>query len=169
MDLEGRLDNVDWQILTELQQNARTSYSELGRRVGLTPPAVAERVRRMEETGIIEGYRVQLNLEKVGRPLRALVRIAMYDNSHYPVFQSMVRQMPEVLECIRITGDDCYAMRVAFESSEQMEGFISRLAQFGKTTTCLVLSAPVTHRVITPKETAREAPGDQKRGLRAVP
>lgn len=152
MDLEGRLDNVDWQILTELQQNARMSYSELGRRVGLTPPAVAERVRRMEETGIIEGYRVQLNLEKVGRPLRALVRIAMYDNSSYPVFQSMVRQMSEVLECIRITGEDCYAMQVAFGSSEQMEGFISRLAQFGKTTTSLVLSAPVTHRVIDPPE-----------------
>ena len=74
MQLSESLDDIGWRILRELQDNGRISYSELGRRVGLTPPAVAERVRRMEESGIILGYRVELDLEKVGLPLTALVR-----------------------------------------------------------------------------------------------
>ncbi len=170
MDLEGRLDRVDWQILAELQQNARMSFSELGRRVGLTSPAVAERVRRMEEAAIIAGYRVQLNLEKVGRSLRAMIRIALASNCNDSLFRNTIRELPEVMECIRITGDDCYAMQVAVGSSEQLEAFINRLAQYGKTTTCIVLSAPVTHRVVTPLEPTEDAAdGKQSRQLRALP
>ena len=80
MDYEGRLDGVDWALLVELQDNARMSYAELGRRVGLTPPAVIERIRRLEDSGVVTGYRVELDMVKVGRPLRAVIRISQNDD-----------------------------------------------------------------------------------------
>lgn len=94
MDSEGLLDDVNWRILSELQQNARLSYSELGRRVGLTPPAVAERIHRMEEAGIIEGYHAVLNLEQVGLPLLALIRIACSERN-CQTFGILAKDIPE--------------------------------------------------------------------------
>jgi Lrp/AsnC family leucine-responsive transcriptional regulator len=141
------LDDIGWRILRELQENGRISYSELGRRVGLTPPAVADRVRRMEETGIIRGYRVELDLEKVGLPLTALVRVT-HRGVNCLELGRIVAEYPEVLECHRITGAESYIMKVALRSVQHLQEFIDRLMAYGETVTSIVLSSPVTHREI---------------------
>jgi Lrp/AsnC family transcriptional regulator, leucine-responsive regulatory protein len=150
LDSEGRLDRVDWQLLEGLQENGRLSFSELGRRVGLTSPAVAERVRRMEDAGIISGYRAQVNLARVGRPLQAVIRVAC--QSRCLELNTLLTRMPEVLGCVHVTGDDCHVMRVAVQSSEQLERLLSSLSSFGRTTTSIILSEPLTHRVVTETE-----------------
>jgi Lrp/AsnC family leucine-responsive transcriptional regulator len=151
LDFEAVLDDVNWQILGELQLNARVSYSELGRRVGLTSPAVAERMRRMEEAGIIEGYRAVVNLERVGLPLLAMIRLAT-DERMCAQFSALVKDIPEVLECCRITGGDSYIVKVAVRSVRHLEELLDRLMPYGQTVTSLVLSSPVTHRLIAPAE-----------------
>src|SRR6266852_1986704 len=134
-----------------MQENARVSYSELGRRVGLTAPAVAERVKRMEEAGIIQGYRVDLNLEKIGVPMQAYVRLAT-DERMCLRFGGIARDFPEILECHRVTGGDSYIMKVAVASVRHLELLLDRLMQYGNTVTSMVLSTTVTNRVIAPSE-----------------
>lgn len=166
MDPEARIDRVDWQLLIELQRNARLSFTELGRRVGLTAPAVAERVRRMEEAGIVEGYRVELNMEKLGRPLRAMIRLAAEDASCPDMLRAITR-FPEVLECHRVTGEDHFVLKVAVATAQQLDTFIERLAAYGKTVTYIILSSPLPHRLVTPTDQAERA--DHERPLRALP
>ena len=146
-DSAGVLDAVGWRILSELQENARISFSELGRRVGLTPPAVAERVRRLEEAGIIKGYRLDLDVARLGLHLQALVRLAPRSASPSEIKQA-VGAMSEVLECHHVTGEDCYIMKVAVPSVRELEGLLERLLKLGNTTTSIVVSSPVTGRVI---------------------
>ncbi len=144
---ESPLDAVGWRILCELQENARLSFSELGRRVGLTPPAVAERVRRLEEDGIIGGYRLELDIEKLGLPLSAFVRVAVRNAAGSEIRRAVV-DMPEVLECYHVTGEDCYVLRVAVPSVKHLEGLLERLLRFGSTTTSIVISTPVSRRIV---------------------
>ncbi|MGE5618837.1 MAG: Lrp/AsnC family transcriptional regulator [Sphingomonadaceae bacterium] len=150
MDSERLLDDVGWRILKELQQDARLSYAELGRRVGLTLPAVAERVRRMEEAGIIRGYRVRLNREKLGLPITAYIRVATENEVKGGQLVAMARELPEVLECHRVTGDDSYLMRVAVTSVQHLEWLLSKITPHGQPTTSIILSSPITQRVIDP-------------------
>jgi Lrp/AsnC family leucine-responsive transcriptional regulator len=157
LDSDKLLDDVSWQILCELQENARLSYTELGRRVGLTAPAVAERVRRMEEMGIINGYRVELNLEKTGLPLLVFIRIAT-DERTCLQFGSAVREIPEVLECHRVTGGDSYIVKAAVSSVRHLELLLNQFTVYGQTVTSVVLSSPVTNRVVAPSEPV-PAPG----------
>lgn len=145
------LDELGWRILCELQQNARISFSELGRRVGLTPPAVAERVRRLEDAGVITGYYVALDMEKLGRPLLAIVRLAPRGALASQVKQA-VAEMPEVLECHHITGDDCYVLKVAVASVHALEELLEQLLRYGSTTTSVVISSPVTSRIVGPRQ-----------------
>lgn len=154
MDADRLLDDVSWRLLGELQEHARLTYSELGRRVGLTPPAVAERIRRLEEAGIITGYRVTLNPEKVGFPLTAFIRISLVDGkcAH---FSAVTRELPEVVECHHVTGEDDYVLKVVVPSVRHLEAFLERLRPYGETTTSIVLSSPVTHRVLRPSPTER--------------
>jgi len=147
LESEAILDDVNWKILEELQGNARLSFTELGRRVGLTAPAVAERVRRLEDAGVIQGYRVDLNLEKLGLPLLALIRIATGDGLCGP-FAEVAMDIPEVLECRRVTGGDSYVMKAALTSVRHLEALLDRLTRYGQTVTSLVLSSPVTYRTI---------------------
>jgi Lrp/AsnC family transcriptional regulator, leucine-responsive regulatory protein len=147
---ESPLDDVSWRILCELQRNARLSFTELGRRVGLTPPAVAERVRRLEDAGIITGYRLELDVERLGLPLLAFIRLAVRGTTGSEVSQ-LVGRLPEVLECHHVTGEDCYVMKVAVPSMRHLEGLLERLLRFGNTTTSVVISSPVTRRVIEPR------------------
>ena len=148
-EADGPLDTVGWRILCELQENSRLSFSELGRRVGMTPPAVAERVRRLEDAGVISGYRLELDVEKLGRPLLAFVRLAVRGASSSEVSRA-VADIPEVLECHHVTGEDCYVMKIAVASVHHLEGLLERLLRFGNTTTSIVISSPVTRRVIGP-------------------
>lgn len=144
---EKLLDNTGWRILRELQQNARLTFSELGRRVNLSAPAAAERVRRMEEAGIIKGYRAEVSAEKVGLPLTAFIRIEVPGANHKRV-EELVLDLPEILECHRATGNDCYVMKVVLASTEHLRMVLDRLVLWGSPITSIVISSPVPVRGI---------------------
>jgi Lrp/AsnC family transcriptional regulator, leucine-responsive regulatory protein len=146
LQIESELDEVSWQILEALQEDARTSFSELGRRVGMSPPAVAERVRRMEDAGIITGYRAQVNLEKLGFPITAYIRVSA--GEYCARMGAIAANLPEVLEYHRVTGSDSGIMKVVASSVAHLEKVIDRLASYGTSTTSIVLSSPFETRIV---------------------
>ncbi|MFF2120411.1 Lrp/AsnC family transcriptional regulator [Kitasatospora sp. NPDC058184] len=133
------LDDTDWAIIEQLQQEARVSLSELGRRVSLSPSATTERVRNLESLGVITGYHATVDLAKVGYPVLAVVRLKYPGNRHEPL-RRLLAERREVLECLRTTGDDCYTLKVAATSMEHLETLVDELAGFGSTTTSVVYS-----------------------------
>ncbi len=141
------IDLIDWKILKELQQNARISFAELGRRINLTTPAVIERIRKLEDAKIITGYRAEIDAAKIGLPITAFIRmsIAGVDYSH---IIEVAKKSPEVLECHRGTGGDSFILKVAVSDVEHLQNLIDKLVPFGITTTSIVLSSPVKSRVI---------------------
>ncbi|HEX2033364.1 MAG TPA: Lrp/AsnC family transcriptional regulator [Chloroflexota bacterium] len=147
MTLGSALDEIDWRLLVALQENARVTFSELGRRVGLTAPAVAERVRRLEDLGIISSYQVSLNLERLGLPVAAVVRLVTTEGG-CAAFAGVAPTFPEVRECHRVTGSDSYVLKVSLPSIQHLESLLDRLSAYGTTTTSLILSSPVTRRVV---------------------
>ena len=146
-------------ILSELQANARLSFTELGRRVGLTATAVTERVRRMEEAGIITGYRLEIDPEKVGLPITAFVRIAT-SSGRSPQLDALVKEYPEIVECHLITGPDSYLLKIAVPSVRHLERFLEYLRFHGQPTTSIVLSTLVRHRPLAvPENSGHGEPG----------
>ena len=156
LDNEKLLDETGWHLLHELQQNARLSFSELGQRVGLSSPAVAERVRKMEDAGIITGYHAEVNPAKLGFPVMAIIRMTSlahagkYAGASSKQVNTLVNQFPEVIESYRATGSDITLMKVLATSVEHLDDVIERLAELGQTTTSIVLSPP-TIKKLTPK------------------
>jgi Lrp/AsnC family leucine-responsive transcriptional regulator len=150
LEIEKLLDATGWQLLRELQQNARLSYSELGQRVGLSSPAVAERIHRMEDAGIISGYHAEVNRAKIGFPITAIIRMSTLAGERCTRFAGFVQNMPEVLECYRVTGSDSLVIKVMASSIEHLETLIDSLSAHGQLTTSMVLSTPVERRTITP-------------------
>src|SRR5580692_4305275 len=149
------MDAIGWHILEELQENARVSFAELGRRVGLTLPAVAERVRKMEDAGIITGFRAEVNPAKIGLPIAAFIRISVVVDVFARVAQAVL-YMPEVLECHRGTGADSFTLKVAVESVQHLERLIDKLTPFGTTSTSIVLSTLVRNRSFTRRPSIRK-------------
>lgn len=147
------LDQIGWKLLHELQRNGRLSYAELGRRVGLTTPAVVERVRRMEEAGIIIGYHADIDPLKVGMPITAFIRMSVVGDVFNKI-TALVKTLPEVVECHRGTGADSFIMKVHVRSVEHLEGLIDKLTPCGTTSTSIVLSSPVERREIPRPEEA---------------
>ena len=147
------LDATGWRILAELQRNARLSYSELGRRVGLSTPAITERVKRMEEAGTLTGYHAAVEPSAVGLSVLAFVRINVTgDERTAQRLSAKVRDMAEVLECHRCTGDHAFILKVAVASVAHLERVIDRLTPFGMTSTSVVLSSPVKRaNLVAPK------------------
>ena len=141
------IDEIDRKILLELQSDARTSYAELGRRVGLTTPAVIERVRKLEDAGVITGYRAEIDTAKIGLPITAFVRMSITGVDYSRIIE-VAEQSNEVLECHRGTGGDSFIMKVAVASVEHLQEIIDKLTPYGITTTAIVLSSPVKRRVI---------------------
>ena len=141
------IDATNRRVLAELQADARVSFAELGRRVGLSAPAVAERVQRLEQADVITGYRAEIDPRALGYPLQAIVRVRPAARQ-IPKVAELAQQMPEVVECERITGDDCFFLRVHLRSVEHLEEVIDRLVLFGQTTTSIVHSAPVPRRAL---------------------
>jgi Lrp/AsnC family transcriptional regulator, leucine-responsive regulatory protein len=141
------LDEIDRKILKELQRDARVSYAELGRRVGLTTPAVIERVRKLEDSGVITGYRAEVDTAKIGLPITAFVRMSITGVDYSHIIE-VAEQSNEVLECHRGTGGDSFIMKVAVSSVEHLQELIDRLVPYGITTTTIVLSSPVKRRII---------------------
>jgi Lrp/AsnC family leucine-responsive transcriptional regulator len=139
------IDDVDRALLIELQADARLSLAELGRRVGLSPPAVAERVRRMTDEGVIRGFRTDVDPRAVGYALSAIVRIRPAPRQIAKV-ADLARETPEVVECHRITGEDCFFVRVHVRDVEHLEDVIDRFTVFGQTTTSVMQTSPVPGR-----------------------
>jgi Lrp/AsnC family transcriptional regulator, leucine-responsive regulatory protein len=139
------IDDTNLRLLEELQADARLSNAELGRRVGLSAPAVAERLLRLEEAGAITGYRAAIDPRAVGYSLSVVLRIRPAPRELKQVAE-LAQRTPEVVECHRITGDDCYFMRIWVRDVEHMEELIDRFAPYGQTTTSIVQSSPVPQR-----------------------
>lgn len=141
------MDTLNWSILKLLQQNARLSYVEIGREVGLSAPAVAERIGRMEERGIIGTYRTELNLTEIGLPLSAFVSLKVHSGK-LNAFLALVPELPEVLECHRVTGNECLVMKCAMKSPLHLEELINKFMEYGEPTTSVILSSPVKNKVL---------------------
>jgi Lrp/AsnC family leucine-responsive transcriptional regulator len=146
---EFTIDVVDRQLLHHLQQHGRLSFAELARRVHLTTPAVIERVRKLEDAGIILGYHAEVSATRMGLPVLALIRMSVVGDVFAKV-AAVVKDSPEVLECHRGTGGDSFTMKVAVRSVQHLETLIDRLTPFGTTSTSVVLSSPVKRRDLVP-------------------
>jgi Lrp/AsnC family transcriptional regulator, leucine-responsive regulatory protein len=139
------LDEIDLRILGQLQSEGRLAMAELGRRVGLSAPAVAERVHRLERAGAIRGYHADLAPAALGYPISAVVRIRPAPGQLQRI-PEIARETPEVAECNRITGEDCYLMRLHLRSIDDLEDVLDRFTPHGLTTTSIVHSTPVPLR-----------------------
>ncbi|GII57634.1 AsnC family transcriptional regulator [Planotetraspora thailandica] len=139
------LDATDWAILVELQRDGRLPLTELARRVNLGASATTERVRRLETAGVITGYHAEVDLDKAGFAVLAVVRLKYPGSRHQPLHQ-LLGERQEILECLRTTGDDCYTLKVAAASMAHLEKLVDELAQFGSTTTNLVYSRTLPYR-----------------------
>ncbi len=142
-----QLDAVAWRILEALQHNARKSFAEIGRQIGLSTPAVAERVHRLEEAGIITGYHAALDIAKLGIPIRVLVRLTI-PGGDLQVSRTVVaiKELAEISLCHRITGDESFVIEANVVSIRHMEALIDKLSALGATSTSTVLSSPVQRR-----------------------
>ena len=140
-------DATDIALLRELQENARLSLAELGRRVGLSSPAVADRLERLEEAGVIVGYRTEVDPRALGFDLAVVLRIRPAPRELKKVAE-LAQRTPEIVECNRITGDDCYLMKAFVRDVDHMEEVIDRFAIYGQTTTSIVQSSPVRRRAL---------------------
>ncbi|HEY7004122.1 MAG TPA: Lrp/AsnC family transcriptional regulator [Gaiellaceae bacterium] len=140
-----RIDNTDRKILGELTTEGRMSMAELGRRVNLSSPAVAERVQRLERAGVITGYRAELDPKALGYGLTAIVRIKPAAGK-LPRIPELAAEVPEVGECHRITGEDCFYLKVHLRSIEQLAPLLDRFLVYGETTTSIVNASPIPRR-----------------------
>jgi Lrp/AsnC family leucine-responsive transcriptional regulator len=141
------LDETNLHLVAELQDNARLTLAELGRRVGLSSPAVAERLQRLEQSGTILGYRAEIDPRALGLALSAVIRIRPGSGQIQTVAE-VARGTPEVVECNRITGEDCYLMKAHLRDVAHLEEVIDRFTPFGQTTTSIMQSSPVPPRPI---------------------
>jgi Lrp/AsnC family transcriptional regulator, leucine-responsive regulatory protein len=136
---QKEIDNLDHKILAELQKNARIANAEIGRRVGLSAPAVGERISKLEKYGYIDGYRTLLNMERIGYSIQAFISFKSEGMKHKEMLK-MVELIPEVAEWYAITGTYCMIVKVIVATSRQLEAVIAKLGQHGETSTSLILS-----------------------------
>lgn len=145
------LDTKDWQLLELLQRDARTGYAELGRQVGLSAPATAERVKRLEDAGVIRGYRAQVDPQKLGYAIEAVIRLRC-DGSVCARVGAALADIPEILDYRRLAGEDSGSLRVIAMSVSHLEAVLDRIVGFHpsiSTTTLVVLQTPYTNRPLS--------------------
>lgn len=140
-------DPINLALLKELSTDPRVTTSELARRVGMSAPAVRERVQRLEESGVIAGYRTDLSPKALGYPITVIVRVRPMPGQ-LPKIVELARETPNVVECYRITGEDCFLMKVHLESLDSLDGVLDRFLVYGQTTTSIVQSSPVPPRAL---------------------
>jgi Lrp/AsnC family leucine-responsive transcriptional regulator len=142
------VDRTDWRLLEELQRDGRASFADLARAVAMSPSAVAERVRRLEEAGVIAGYRATVDPERVGLQVMAFVRLR-YPTGNYRPFHALLDSTPEIVEAHHVTGEDCFVLKVLARSMRHLEEVTGRIAGLGSVTTSVVYSSPLTGRAIS--------------------
>jgi len=140
------LDPVDRAILAALSDDARVTMAELARTVGLSAPSVAERVRRLEEAGVITGYRAVVSPSALGLPIAAWLRIRPVPGELERV-AGIIRDIPEIVECDRVTGEDCFLARAHLRSLADLERVIDRIIPYAMTNTSVIQSSPVPPRL----------------------
>ncbi|MEU7161812.1 Lrp/AsnC family transcriptional regulator [Streptomyces chrestomyceticus] len=141
-------DATDWRILDVLQRNGRAGYAELARAVSMSASAVTERVRRLEEAGVISGYAAVVDPARVGLSVLAFVRLR-YPNGGDAAFHGLLESTPEILEAHHVTGDDCFVLKVAARSMKHLEEVAGRIGVLGAVTTSVVYSSPLPRRPIS--------------------
>ncbi|MEU7293526.1 Lrp/AsnC family transcriptional regulator [Streptomyces exfoliatus] len=141
-------DATDWRIIEALQSEGRASFAELARTVSMSPSAVTERVRRLEEAGVITGYTAIVDQDRLGLPILAFVRLR-YPHGNYKPFHDMIDTTPEVLEAHHVTGDDCFVLKVAARSMRHLEEITGRISTLGAVTTSVVYSSPLPRRSLS--------------------
>ncbi|MFF9064542.1 Lrp/AsnC family transcriptional regulator [Streptomyces sp. NPDC014891] len=141
-------DATDWRILEALQSEGRASFAELARTVAMSPSAVTERVRRLEEAGVISGYTAIVDQDRLGLPILAFVRLR-YPHGNYKPFHDLLDATPEILEAHHVTGDDCFVLKVAARSMRHLEEITGKISTLGSVTTSVVYSSPLPRRSIS--------------------
>jgi Lrp/AsnC family leucine-responsive transcriptional regulator len=136
-------DDIDLDILEALQENARQPLAELGRKLGLSQPAMSERVRRLEDAGIITGYGARIDPRALGLGLTAMIRLRTTHDQIRPCLARFA-DMPQIVEVHRLTGEDCFLLRVIIPDPEELETVVDRIAMFGPVTTAIVLRSEPT-------------------------
>jgi Lrp/AsnC family leucine-responsive transcriptional regulator len=147
LKIERLLDRIGRNIIDELQKNARISFSDIGKKVGLSTPAVAERIRKLEEAGIICGYHAKVRLDKIGLAVTAFIQITTRPE-HYSKIKALMNGMAEVLECHHISGEASFIVKVVVPSVAQLEPLVEKFSPFGHTKTTIVLSSPIIRNTV---------------------
>lgn len=143
------IDSLNWKILNCLQKNARQTNTEIGRTVGISSPAVSERIKKMEDAGIIEGYLTSVSALDAGYQLKAIITLRAFMGMLKP-FMVKVKSYEEVINCYRITGNENFVLEVALKNQKHLEQFIDQLIVYGETKTQIVLSHVVKNSEIKP-------------------
>ncbi|SUX28633.1 Lrp/AsnC family transcriptional regulator [Chromobacterium vaccinii] len=140
------MDRFDRKILAALHENARISFAELARRVNLSAPAVADRVAKLEQSGVVTGYHARIDPNRIGLPIACLIELTVKHLEYYLVIEQ-IRNTPEVIECASITGTSGLMIRVAVDTMPALQALIARLMQFGDTKTSIIIDMPVPPRM----------------------
>ncbi len=149
-EISPLLDDVARKLLQELQVNGRASYADLAKKAGLSPSAAAERLHRLEDAGVIKGYRAEIDPEALGLALTAIIRITV-DGPHYRALMTFLESCDHVRECYHVTGSDALMVKVLASSITDLEGLIMKLLHYGVPTTSVVLSAPIERKTFNLK------------------
>lgn len=149
VNIPFELDKVDAAILSALQANGRQSVAELARHINMSHSAAAERVRRLEESGVISGYAAHIDPERLGFAILAYLRLR-YPSSAYEPLHLLLANTPEVIEAHHVTGDDCFVMKVVAKSMKHLEQVSGKIGALGSVTTSVVYSSPLPHRPLLP-------------------
>ena len=144
--MENEIDEIDRNVLAILSEDARISLKDLAGKVGLSSPSVSERLRRLEERGVIRGFTVDIDPAALGYTLQAIVRIRPLPRKLH-IVQALIAEIPEVVDCDKVTGDDCFVARLYLRSIAQLDGILDRVAEKAETSTAIVKSQPVLRRL----------------------
>jgi len=145
--VKSAIDEINMKILRKLQMNARFTFSEIGRRVGLSSPAVAERIYKMEESGIINGYHADINPNTFEHNIMAFITLTTQPEKYTKIY-SFAEKENEIVECHHISGKESLILKVASSSISHLDSVVERLSKFGKTKTSIVLSSPIKKKIL---------------------
>jgi Lrp/AsnC family leucine-responsive transcriptional regulator len=157
------LDETDWRLLAVLQRDGRASFAELARAVAMSPSAVAERVRRLEESGVVAGYEAVVDPERVGLGILAFVRLR-YPTGNYKPFHDLLATTSEIVEAHHVTGEDCFVLKVLARSMRHLEEITGRIGGLGSVTTSVVYSSPLPRRNVAPGAGGGDVPRLRRSG-----